>query len=95
VKRLPADTIERLRKVTPQLLADRLGVLAQWQLEGGRYVPVALGRNLAESRGVRREGDALQMGLSRSEILAVHRLLTKLLERVDRGEISLVPTPAP
>jgi hypothetical protein len=95
VKRLPADTIERLRKVTPQLLADRLGVLAQWQLEGGRYVPVALGRNLAESHGVRREGNTLQMGLNKSELLAVHRLLTRLLERVDRGEISVVPAPAP
>ena len=95
VKRLPADAIERLRKVTSQLLADRLGVLAQWQLEGGRYVPVATGNNLAESRGVRRAGAELQMGLTRSEILEVHRLLMKLLERVDHGEISLVPTPAP
>jgi hypothetical protein len=95
VKRLPADTIERLRKVTPQLLADRLGVLAQWRLEGRSYVPVATGNNLAESRGVRREGGTLQMGLNKSELLEVHRLLTKLLERVDRGEISLVPTPAP
>jgi hypothetical protein len=31
------------------------------------------------------------MGLTKSEILAVHRLLTKLLERVDRGEITIVP----
>jgi hypothetical protein len=34
------------------------------------------------------------MGLSKSEIRSVHRLLTKLLERVDRGEISLVPAAA-
>lgn len=95
VKRLPADSIERLRKVTPQLLADRLGVLAQWQLEGGRYVPVATGKNLAENQGVRRAGDQLQMGLTKSEIHEVYRLLTKLLERVDRGEISVVPAPAP
>jgi hypothetical protein len=95
VKRLPADAIERLRQVTPQLLADRLGVLAQWRLEGHSYVPVASGSNLSEDRGVRRAGDQLQMGLTRSEIRAVHRLLTKLLERVDRGEISVVPAPAP
>ena len=31
------------------------------------------------------------MGLSKSEISSVHRLLTRLLERVDRGEITLVP----
>ena len=93
VKQLPADTVERLRQVTPQLLADRLGVLAQWQLEGRIYVPVTSGKNLSENRGVRRAGSELQMGLTKSEILAVHRLLTKLLERVDRGEITMVPAP--
>jgi hypothetical protein len=91
VNRLPADTVERLRQITPQLLADRLGVLAQWQLEGRSYVPAALGSNLSENRGVRRAGNELQMGLTKSEILAVHRLLRKLLERVDRGEITVVP----
>jgi hypothetical protein len=92
VNRLPADTVQRLRRVTPQVLADRLGVLAQWQLEGSRYVPVASGANLLVKRGVRREGDTLQMGLTSSEILAVHRLLTKLLEQVDRGAITLAPS---
>ena len=56
VNRLPADTVERLRQVTPQVLADRLGVLAQWHLDGRSYVPVAIGKNLFESRGVRRIG---------------------------------------
>jgi hypothetical protein len=93
VTRLPADTVERLRKITPQVLADRLGVLAQWQLVSGRYVPVALGKNLWADRGVRREGDALQMGLTSYEILAVNKLLVKLLEQVDRGKITLVPAP--
>ncbi len=91
VNRLPADTVERLRHITPQLLADRLGVLAQWQLEGRSYVPVASGKNLSEHSGVRRAGNELQMGLTKSEILTVHRLLTKLLERIDRGEIIVVP----
>jgi hypothetical protein len=91
VDRLPADVIERLRNVTPRLLADRLGVLAQWHLEGRSYVPAVNGKNLSERRGVRREGNELQMGLTTSEINAIHRLLTKLLERVDRGEITLVP----
>ena len=90
VNRLPADTVERLRQITPELLADRLGVLAQWKLEGRSYVPVASGKNLSKSSGVRREGNELQMGLTKSEIRAVHRLLTKLLERVDRGEITVV-----
>jgi len=66
-------------------------VLAQWRLDSRSYVPVANGKNLSENRGVRRAGSDLQMGLTKSEILAVHRLLTKLLERVDRGEITIVP----
>jgi hypothetical protein len=94
VDRLPADTVERLRHVTPQLLTHRLGVLAQWQLDGRSYVSVARGENLSEHRGVRRTGNKLQMGLTRSEILSVHRQVTRLLQRVDRGEITLVPAAA-
>jgi hypothetical protein len=90
VTRLPADTVERLRKITPELLTERLGVLAQWRLEGGSYVAVAKGGNMSENRGVRRSGDDLQMGLNKSEVRAVYRLLEKLLERVDAGEITLV-----
>ncbi|HET9472892.1 MAG TPA: hypothetical protein VFO82_03310, partial [Steroidobacteraceae bacterium] len=93
VNRLPADTVERLRHVTLQLLTERLGVLAQWKLQDGSYVPVAIGKNLSESRGVRRTGDELQMGLNKSEIRELHRLLTRLLVQVDRGEITLVPAP--
>jgi hypothetical protein len=94
VNRLPADTVERLRQVTPQLLADRLGVLAQWQLDGRSYAPVASGTNLSEHRGVRRSGNSLQMGLTKSEIREVHRRLTMLLKRVDRGDITVVPAAA-
>ena len=93
VDRLPADTIARLRTITVPVLEQRLGVLAQWKLEGDRYVPVALGPNLGVNRGVRREGKDLQMGLTRSEILAVNRLLTRLLERIDAGEIAVVAGP--
>jgi hypothetical protein len=94
VDRLPADTVERLRRVTPQLLTERLGVLAQWQLEGRSYVPVTKDGNLSEHRGVRSKGNKLQMGLTKSEILSLHRQLTKLLERIDRGEITVVPAAA-
>lgn len=92
VTRLPADTVERLRKITPELLTERLGVLAQWQLKDGNYVAVAKGVNMSENRGVRRSGDDLQMGLNKSEIRAVYRLMQGLLKRIDAGEITLVPT---
>jgi hypothetical protein len=94
VNRLPADTVARLRKIDVATLQARLGVLAQWRLQGGVFVPVATGKNLAETRGVRRDREDLQMGLTRPEILEVNKLLQKLLEQVDRGKIVLVPAPA-
>jgi hypothetical protein len=93
VAHFPADTVERLRKITLGELTERLGVLAQWRLEGRSYVPVTRGPNLSENRGVRREGDQLQMGLTKSEIREVNRRLQDLLERVDEGKITLVAAP--
>jgi hypothetical protein len=93
VNRLPADTVAKLRMITPAVLEQRLGVLAQWQLEGDRYAPVALGPNLSPYRGVRRGGKDLQMGLTKSEIEAVNRLLVRLLQRIDAGEIAVVAAP--
>ncbi|MEY2920205.1 MAG: hypothetical protein RL261_1510 [Pseudomonadota bacterium] len=89
VQRLPADTVAKLRTVTLPLLEQRLGVLAQWKLEGDHYVAVAPGSNLSPNRGVRREGQDLQMGLTKSEISAVNRLRVRLLERIDAGEIAV------
>jgi hypothetical protein len=91
VHQLPADLVERLRRITPELLAERLGVLAQWKLVEGKYVVAPLGNNLNVDRGVRREGDQLQMGLTRLEIRSVYRLLTNILGRVDSGDITLLP----
>jgi hypothetical protein len=85
---LPADTVQRLRSVTPEILDARLGVLAQWQLREGAWVPVPPGPNLATRKGVRREGDQLQMGLTKMEIDAIERLLRRLLQRIDEGEIT-------
>ncbi len=87
VDRLPADTVERLRRITPQLLQEHLGVVAQWRLQDGRFVAVPKGDNLAASRGVRREGEQLQMGLRTSEIATLARNIQKLLERVDSGDV--------
>ena len=89
VNRLPADTVAKLRTVTLPVLEQRLGVLAQWKLDGDHFVPVALGPNLSPNRGVRRAGKDLQMGLTKSEISAVNRLLVRLLERIDAGEIAV------
>jgi len=95
VTRFPADTVERLRAVTPELLKQRLGVLAQWRLENGRYVPAPHGENLAPGRGVRSRDGVLQMGLTESEIMRVYRQLTRFLDQVDRGRLTLVAASGP
>jgi hypothetical protein len=87
VERLPADTVERLRRLTAAQLQSRLGVLAQWQLQNGHYVAVTPGANLAPQRGVRRVGDTVQMGLSETEIREVWRRNGALLDRVDHGKL--------
>jgi hypothetical protein len=87
VKRLPADLVERLRKLTESGLTSHLGVLGQWQLVDGHSVAVPVGANLAPGSGVRREGAILQMGLTRREIAGVWDRATRLLERIDQGEI--------
>jgi hypothetical protein len=94
VTQLPADTVARLRAITPEVLEARLGVLGQWRLENETWVPVSPGANSSPRRGVRHDGGQLQMGLTRIEIQSVHRLLGRLLERVERGEIVTAATPA-
>ena len=88
VDRLPADTVERLRAITAAELHGRLGVLAQWQLRDGRWVAMAPGENLAPARGVRKEGDVVQLGLRKSDIEQVARQLARLLKQVDDGKIA-------
>ncbi|NJD30806.1 MAG: hypothetical protein FIB04_02845 [Gammaproteobacteria bacterium] len=93
VAKLPADTVERLRRITRDELRSRLGVIAQWRLEGNHFVPSPLGSNLRPSRGVRREEDLLQMGLTTDEIERVWTKLQHLLALVDDGRIKTYKMP--
>jgi hypothetical protein len=93
VAQLPADTVARLRAVSPDVLRSKLAVLGQWQLQDGEWVPAPLGENTAPRRGVRRKGETLQMGMTNVEIQSIQRLLARLLERVDSGEITTVAPP--
>ena len=89
VDRLPKDTIERVRAMDKDLLTSKLGVLGQWELRDGHYVPVPLTANLRPTRGVRIEGGVVQMGLTREEISAVARQARNLLNKVDRGKVQV------
>ncbi len=87
VNKLPADAVERLRKITPAMLQGSLGVIAQWELKDGTFVLMPNGANLAPNQGVRREGAILQMGLKKSEIAKLARGIENLLKQVDSGDV--------
>ena len=90
VDRLPAATIERLRGVSLNDLAQQLGTLAEFRIEpDGSLTRVFPGENLDPGRGIRREGDRIQIGLTRSEIYAIHDRIQRLLSDVDDGDIEL------
>jgi hypothetical protein len=89
VNKLPKDTVERVRAITKDVLTSRLGVLAQWELRDGHYVPVPLSENLWSSRGVRVRGGIVQMGLTRAEIAAIARQVSRLVHQVDNGKIQV------
>jgi hypothetical protein len=87
VKRLPADVVERLRKLTEDDFKSRLGVVGQWRLSDGRFLAVPPGKNVASNSGVRRDGPTVQMGLTRREISDVWYRAKRLLKMIDDKEI--------
>jgi hypothetical protein len=89
VPSLPADTVARLRTLTQDQLQQRLGVLAQWRLEGDRWVAEPPGENRAPQRGVRQEDGVVQLGLTRSEIAQLDRRRMQLLRLVDERRVGL------
>lgn len=89
--RYPAAAIERLRAITEDDLHAHLGVLVQLDLRDGNFVEVEPTENLDPGRGVRRSESSIQLGLTNSEIGAVHRRLVRLIERIDDGRYELIP----
>lgn len=89
--RYPAVPVERLRGVSLEALQARLGVLVQFELRDGRFTEVEPTANLNPARGVRREGERIQLGLTDSEIRAIHRRIARLIGWVDEGRYGLIP----
>jgi hypothetical protein len=91
VDRLPGETVDRLRSLTEADLTSRLETLAQFTVRAdGQLVWVPATANLDSNRGVRRDGDTIQIGLTRREINQVWRRVGALLEDVDDGDIAVV-----
>ncbi len=89
VTRLPERTIQRLREVTREDLAQALAVLAEFKVENGQLVAVPPGENLSPDRGVRRRDGRIQLGLTALEIRDIERRRQALLRAVDRGSFHI------
>lgn len=95
VPSLPADTVLRLRALSQDELQGRMGVLAQWRLDDGRWIAEPPGANLAPQRGVRQRDGVVQMGLTQSEIAQLDRRRRQLLRQVDERRVGLIEEPQP
>jgi hypothetical protein len=87
VDRLPRSTVDRLKSITKEDLDRALSVVAQYEVQDGRLVPVEPTATLNRFKGVRRSQDVIQLGLTSAEIRGVHQRLRKLIDRVDHGKI--------
>ncbi len=88
-ERLPQGTVERLRGISEEDLHQTLGVLAQFEVRGGRLVQVEPTENLDPGNGVRRKDDVVQLGLTRREIGRVFGRLEDLLKDIDEGKYDI------
>ncbi|MDE2664079.1 MAG: hypothetical protein OXI39_13880 [Gemmatimonadota bacterium] len=89
--RYPASAIDRLRGLSLEELQSRLGILVELELRDGNFVEVEPTENLDPGRGVRRDAERIQLGLTEREIGAMHGRIVRLLERVDDGRYELIP----
>ncbi|NIN70720.1 MAG: hypothetical protein GTO46_02050 [Gemmatimonadetes bacterium] len=87
--RLPQATVERLRGISEEDLHQALGVLAQFEVRDELLVQVEPTENLNPGRGVRREDDVVQFGLTTREIGRVHGRLQDLLEDIDEDKYEI------
>jgi hypothetical protein len=88
VPSLPKEKLERLRHLTRRDF-DTLLTVAQYSVTADGLVEVPVTAALSETNGVRREGDVIQFGLTRSEVDSVESRVKDLLEKVDRGKIKV------
>ena len=86
--RVPAlrrETIERLRRVTPEQI-EALGVLTELRADDlGVLRPVPFSANAKPRKGARPEPGWIQLGLSSREIKKLRKRIERLLVQVDGG----------
>ncbi|MDX1746228.1 MAG: hypothetical protein R3324_09850 [Halobacteriales archaeon] len=88
VRRLPVETVERLRTITRADLQDQLGTLAQFEVRSdGTLTLEPSGPAIDPRRGIRTTETVIQLGLTEREIDDVWRRIQRLLDRVDDGDL--------
>lgn len=88
VHRVPSGAVDRLRSLTRAELQDALYVVAQFEVgDDGRLHSVPATAKLDVNRGVPREDNVIQFGLTNLELDEMWNRIQTLLQRVDTGEI--------
>ena len=87
VPRVPAYTVERLRKITREDLERTVGVVAEYEIQNERLVPVEKTAILNRGQGVRRKDNRIQFGLTKLEIDGIEQRLKQLLRRIDGNKL--------
>ncbi len=87
VKKLPKKTVARLRGISREDLDQKLGVVAQFEMNNGFLNLVESTSKLEKGKGVHKTANIVQFGLTKSEIGGVAHRLKKLLEQLDSGKI--------
>jgi hypothetical protein len=87
VSRVPAYTVEKLRKITREDLERTLGVVAEYEIKGDALVPVEPGENMDRGRGVRKKENRVQFGLTKLELDGVESRIKNIVKRVDDGKL--------
>ena len=89
VKRLPQKTIDALRDITSEKLHKALGVIAEIEIKDGIVRSVSPTENINPKKGVRRNDNVIQLGLTKNEIKNVEYRIKNLLKKVDKGKYEL------
>lgn len=87
VDRLPAKTIDRLRKITTEDLEAKLLVVSQFRIEDGLLIPEPPSAAIDKLKGVRLTKNTLQLGLTQKEIQNIYWRIEELLKKIDKGTI--------
>lgn len=89
VKRLPKKTIDRLKNISLDDLQQQLGVVTQLSVSENGVAVVEPTENLNPKKGVRQEGNIIQIGLTKREIKTVNKKIQYILKREKKGKYDL------